>query len=125
MDFMELIEDSHASAATIIPSQLPVANWYDIIGEETFVNAILDRIVYTSYSIELKGESLRKKKSNCQAASVAEPKPTIWSICPLLGVLCPLYPNPEAHRVFLCQLIDSLREHLRKNHEIVFYLNFL
>lgn len=62
MDFMEIIEDRHASSATIIASQLPVANWYDIIGEETIADAILDRMVHTSYRIELKGESLRKKR---------------------------------------------------------------
>ena len=62
MDFMEIIEDRHASAATIIASQLPVANWYDVIGEETIADAILDRMVHTSYRIELKGESLRKKR---------------------------------------------------------------
>jgi len=62
MDFMEIIEDRHASAATFIASQLPVTNWYDIIGEETIADAILDRMVHTSYRIELKGESLRKKK---------------------------------------------------------------
>jgi len=62
MDFMEIIEDRHAKAATIIASQLPVANWYDVIGEETIADAILDRMVHTSYRIELKGESLRKKK---------------------------------------------------------------
>ena len=62
MDFMEIIEDRHASAATIIASQLPVSNWYDLIGEETIADAILDRMVHTSYRIELKGESLRKKR---------------------------------------------------------------
>ncbi|MCD0488891.1 ATP-binding protein [Pedobacter sp. MC2016-14] len=62
MDFMEIIEDTHASAATIIASQLPVANWYDVIGEETIADAILDRMVHTSYGIELKAESLRKKR---------------------------------------------------------------
>ena len=46
----------------MIASQLPVANWYDIIGEETIADAILDRLVHTSYRIELKGESLRKKR---------------------------------------------------------------
>ena len=62
MDFMEIIEDRHARKATIIASQLPVANWYDVIGEQTIADAILDRMVHTSYRIELKGESLRKKK---------------------------------------------------------------
>jgi DNA replication protein DnaC len=61
MDLMELIEDRHGRASTIIASQLPVANWFDIIGEETIADAILDRLVHTSHRIELKGESLRKK----------------------------------------------------------------
>ncbi|SKB90983.1 ATP-binding protein, partial [Alkalitalea saponilacus] len=61
MDFLEMIEDRHGKKSTIIASQLPVATWYDVIGEETIADAILDRIVHTSYRIELKGESLRKK----------------------------------------------------------------
>lgn len=61
MDLMELIEDRHGRASTIIASQLPVASWFDIIGEETIADAILDRLVHTSHRIELKGESLRKK----------------------------------------------------------------
>ena len=62
LDLMEIIEDRHAKASTIIASQLPVANWYDVIGEETIADAILDRLVHTSHRIELKGESLRKKR---------------------------------------------------------------
>ena len=62
LDLLELIEDRHGKASTIIASQLPVASWFDIIGEETIADAILDRLVHTSYRIELKGESLRKKR---------------------------------------------------------------
>ena len=62
MDLMEMIEDRHGKSSTMIASQLPVANWYDVIGEETIADAILDRLVHTSYRIELKGESLRKKR---------------------------------------------------------------
>jgi DNA replication protein DnaC len=61
IDLMEIIEDRHARKATIIASQLPVSTWYEIIGEETIADAILDRLVHTSHRIELKGESLRKK----------------------------------------------------------------
>ena len=61
MDFMEIIEDRHAKKATIIASQLPVAKWFDIIGEETIADAILDRIVHTSHRFELTGDTLRKK----------------------------------------------------------------
>jgi DNA replication protein DnaC len=62
LDLMEIVEDRHGRASTIIASQLPVSNWYDVIGKETIADAILDRIVHASYRIELKGESLRKKR---------------------------------------------------------------
>lgn len=62
MDFMEMIEDRHGQASTIISSQLPVASWYEVIGEETIADAILDRLVHSSYRIEIKGESMRKKQ---------------------------------------------------------------
>lgn len=61
-DLMEIIEDRHGKTSTIIVSQLPVANWYDIISETTIADAILDRFVHSSYRIELKGESMRKKR---------------------------------------------------------------
>jgi len=62
VDFMELIEDRHNKKSTIIASQLPIANWYDVIGEESIADAVLDRLVHTSYKIQMKGESMRKKK---------------------------------------------------------------
>jgi DNA replication protein DnaC len=62
LDFMEIFEDRHAKNATIVVSQLPVASWYEVIGQETIADAILDRLVHTSYRMELKGESLRKKR---------------------------------------------------------------
>lgn len=61
-DLMEIIEDRHGKTSTIIVSQLPVANWFDIISETTIADAILDRFVHSSYRIELKGESMRKKR---------------------------------------------------------------
>jgi DNA replication protein DnaC len=61
LDMMELMEDRHGKQATIIASQLPVANWYEIIGEDTIADAILDRLVHSAHRIELSGESLRKK----------------------------------------------------------------
>ena len=62
LDFLELMEDRHARKSTIIASQLPVANWYDMMtSNSTAADAILDRIVHTAQRFELKGESLRKK----------------------------------------------------------------
>lgn len=59
---MEVIEDRHGKSSTIFTSQVPVNKWYDIIGEQTIADAILDRIVHDAHRIEMKGESLRKKK---------------------------------------------------------------
>jgi len=62
-DLMEVIEDRHGKCSTIIASQLPVDCWYDVITESTIADAILDRLVHTSYRIELMAEnSLRNNK---------------------------------------------------------------
>ena len=64
LDFMEIIEDRHGQKATIIVSQLPVANWYDVMkGNTTAADAILDRLVHTSVRFELKGASMRQKSN--------------------------------------------------------------
>ncbi|OSJ37194.1 AAA family ATPase, partial [Bradyrhizobium japonicum] len=49
-----------------VTSQLPVDRWYEIIGNPTIADAILDRLVHNAYRIELKGESLRKQKQTAQ-----------------------------------------------------------
>ena len=59
---MEIIEDRHGKSSTIFASQVPVSKWHDIIGEQTIADAILDRIVHDAHRIEMKGESLRKKR---------------------------------------------------------------
>jgi DNA replication protein DnaC len=57
---MDIIDDRFNHKSTIVSSQIPVSAWYDIIGEGTIADAILDRIVNSSHRIDLKGESLRK-----------------------------------------------------------------
>lgn len=57
---MDIIDDRFNHKSTIVSSQIPVSTWYDIIGEGTIADAILDRIVNSSHRIDLKGESLRK-----------------------------------------------------------------
>ena len=61
---LELLEDRHGRRSTIITSQLPVKNWHDVIGDPTIGDAILDRLVHSSYRIELEGDSLREKYKN-------------------------------------------------------------
>lgn len=57
---MDIIEDRHNTKSTILASQIPVSTWYDIIGEGTIADAILDRLINSSHRISLNGESLRK-----------------------------------------------------------------
>lgn len=59
---LEIIEDRHYNGSIIVTSQIPVQGWYDIIGEKTIADAILDRLIHQSHRIELLGESMRKKK---------------------------------------------------------------
>jgi DNA replication protein DnaC len=57
---MDIIEDRYNQKSTIVSSQIPVSVWYDIIGEGTIADAILDRLINSSHRIDLNGDSLRK-----------------------------------------------------------------
>ena len=61
ISLLEIIEDRQSKGSIIIASQLPVSKWFDIIGDKTIADAILDRLIHQSIRIELKGESMRKK----------------------------------------------------------------
>jgi len=61
LDMLEIIEDRHGKTSTIVASQLPISSWYEVFADETVADALLDRLVHSSYKIQLKGESLRKK----------------------------------------------------------------
>lgn len=58
---MELIEDRHGKGSLIVTSQLPVSKWYEVIGDKTMADAIMDRIIHQAHRVELKGESMRKR----------------------------------------------------------------
>lgn len=60
---MEIIEDRHGKSSTIITSQVPVSVWHEVIGEQTIADAILDRIVHDAHRIDMKGESMRRRKN--------------------------------------------------------------
>jgi len=63
MALLEIIEDRHEKGAAIFTSQLPVNQWYEIIGEKTVADAIMDRLVHNAHRIELTGESMRRKRT--------------------------------------------------------------
>ena len=62
-DLLEIVEERYGRGATLITSQLPVDRWHDLIGNPTLADAILDRIVHNAHRIQLRGDSLRRKKA--------------------------------------------------------------
>jgi len=66
-DLLEILEDRHDTRSTIVTSQLPLDKWHHIIGDPTLADAILDRLVHNAYKINLKGESMRKRKTKLTA----------------------------------------------------------
>lgn len=61
-DFLEICDDRYQRRAMILTSQMPVAHWHEQIGDPSIADSILDRLIHNAYRIELKGESLRKKR---------------------------------------------------------------
>ena len=61
-DLLEILEDRYERRSTLVTSQVPVDRWYEIIGNPTIADAVLDRLVHNAHRIELKGESLRKRR---------------------------------------------------------------
>ncbi|MEC5293721.1 IS21-like element helper ATPase IstB [Aurantimonas sp. C2-6-R+9] len=70
-DLLEIVEDRYERRSTIVTSQIPVDRWWEIIGNPTIADAVLDRLVHSAYRIELTGESLRKRRSIPSASSSA------------------------------------------------------
>jgi len=62
-ELLKIVEERYDRKATIVTSQLPVKAWHDAMQDPTLADAILDRLVHNSYKLELKGESMRRKRS--------------------------------------------------------------
>jgi len=62
LELLEIIEDRHGKKSTLISSQLPVTKWYELFEDPTIADALMDRILYNTIRLDLKGESLRKKR---------------------------------------------------------------
>jgi DNA replication protein DnaC len=59
-DLLEIVDDRHGRASTIVTSQVPVEHWHEHIGNPTIADAVLDRLVHGAHRLALSGESLRK-----------------------------------------------------------------
>ena len=61
-DFLEISDARYQARSLLLTSQLPVASWHAQIGDPTLADSILDRLVHNAHKVELKGESMRKKR---------------------------------------------------------------
>ncbi len=69
-DLLEVIEDRHGLRSTLVTSQLPISLWHEYLGEPTVADALLDRLMHNAFRIELKGESLRRTKTDLTDVAV-------------------------------------------------------
>ena len=63
-DLLEIMDDRYQQSATIMISQLPTEQWYDVIGDNTLADAILDRLMHNAHRMNLQGENMRKKMNS-------------------------------------------------------------
>ena len=68
-DLLEILEERYGRKSTLVTSQLPVDRWHEIIGDPTYADAIMDRLVHNAHRIELTGESLRRARAKSVIAS--------------------------------------------------------
>ena len=61
-DLMEVIDDRHQRSSTLLATQIPIGRWHDQIGDPTYADAILDRLIHNAYRIELRGASMRQRQ---------------------------------------------------------------
>jgi DNA replication protein DnaC len=62
-DLLEIVDDRYEKGSLLITSQVPINRWHELVGNPTFGDAILDRIIHRAHRIELKGPSLRKRNA--------------------------------------------------------------
>lgn len=62
-DLLEVLEDRYGRRATLVTSQLPLEHWHNCVGDPTFADAILDRLVHQAHRITLKGTSMRRHEA--------------------------------------------------------------
>jgi DNA replication protein DnaC len=62
-DLMEVIDDRHQRGSTVLATQVPVERWHEQIGDPTYADSILDRLVHNAYRIELRGVSMRQQRA--------------------------------------------------------------
>ncbi|TWB86023.1 IstB-like ATP binding protein [Bradyrhizobium macuxiense] len=65
-DLLEILEDRYGRRSTLVTSQLPVDQWHALIGDPTYADAVLDRLVHNAHRLDLEGESLRRTRPSAR-----------------------------------------------------------
>jgi hypothetical protein len=74
-DLLEILDERYGRRSTIVTSQLPVDRWHELIGDPTYADAILDRLVHNAHRIDLAGDSLRRSRAATAIQAVAGRSP--------------------------------------------------
>lgn len=73
-DLYDIMEERYQTKSTIITSQLPITNWNEVIEDPVALEAIIDRLIHGAITLDLKGESYRKKRvTNSRLTSDSAP----------------------------------------------------
>lgn len=73
-DLLEVLDDRYARRGTLVTSQLPVDHWHELVGDPTFGDAILDRLLHNAHRITLSGGSMRRLYDSTQEAKTPAKK---------------------------------------------------
>ena len=63
-ELLDLLDERNGYHSTLIASQIPPANWHNLIEDQSVADAIIDRVIHDSILISLEGESMRKTRAN-------------------------------------------------------------
>ena len=58
-NLFEVIDSRDCRNSTMVISQIPVSNWYDMFKDNTYADACMDRIIHNAYRLEFNGRNMR------------------------------------------------------------------
>jgi DNA replication protein DnaC len=74
-DLLEVIDDRHQRGSTILATQVPLERWHDQVGDPTYADAILDRLVHNAHRLELRGGSMRQRRAGVEERNSMNTEP--------------------------------------------------
>ena len=75
-DLLEVIDDRHQRGSTMLATQVPMERWHDQVGDPTYADAILDRLVHNAHRIELRGGSMRPRRAGADEKNGTNTEPS-------------------------------------------------